>query len=39
MESRTHVYRGTIAALACAIYNREDWDKQTVAAQLHMTRA
>lgn len=35
-ETRTQIYRGTIAALACAIYNGEGWDKQTIAAQLHM---
>lgn len=36
LSTREHVYRGTIVALAKAIYNGECWDKQTVAAQLHM---
>ena len=34
--SRIHTYRGWVAALACAIYNGEGWDKQTIAALLHM---
>lgn len=33
---RANVYRGMIAILAEVIYNGECWDKQTVAAQLHM---
>ncbi len=36
LEGRIAFYRGTIATLACAIYNGEDWDKQALAAQLHM---
>lgn len=35
-EFRTRYYRETIADLVCVIYNQEDWDKQTVAAQFHM---
>ena len=33
---RIYVYRGWVAALACAIYNGDSWDKQTVASFLHM---
>ena len=36
LESRNDVYRGHAAILAKAIYNGEEWDKQTVAGQLHM---
>lgn len=36
VSPREHVYRGTIAALAQAIYNGDNWDKQTVAGQLHL---
>lgn len=35
-EARSNVFRGHAAILAEAIYNGENWDKQTVAAQLHM---
>lgn len=35
-DERMNVYRGWVASLACAIYNGEDWDKQAVAASLHM---
>ena len=35
-EMRTHYYRGLAANLACAIYNGEEWDKQTLAALLQM---
>ena len=36
VEDRMHVYRGMVATLACAIYNGEDWNKQTVAGLLHL---
>ena len=36
VEERYHVCRGMVMALALAIYNGEDWDKQAVAAHLHM---
>ena len=35
-QTRTYTYRGLLAQLACAIYNDEGWDKQAVAALLHM---
>ena len=35
-DERVVLYREWVATLACAIYNGEDWDKQTVAAFLHM---
>ena len=36
MNTREQVYRGWVAQLACAIYNDEEWDKQTVASLLHL---
>ena len=33
---RMNAYRAWVATLACALYNDEDWDKQTVASFLHM---
>ena len=36
VEDRMNCYRGWVARLACAIYNGEEWDKQEVAAYLHM---
>lgn len=36
MDDRTAWYRGAVMTLACAIYNEEGWDKQTVASFLHM---
>ena len=35
-SDREHVYRGLVGTLACAIYNDEQWDKQQLAALLHM---
>ena len=36
LKARNDVYRGHVSILAKAIYNGENWDKQAVAAQLHM---
>ena len=36
VEDRMKCYREWVAALACAIYNGEEWDKQQVASYLHM---
>ena len=36
VTDRMHVYRGWVELLACAIYNDEGWDKQSVARLLHM---
>ena len=33
---REGVYRGMVAAFACAIYNGEAWDRKTVVSYLHM---
>ena len=35
-ERRMECYREWVAALACAIYNGEDWDKRQVISFLHM---
>ena len=35
-ERRMDCYREWVAALACAIYNGEDWDKRAVISFLHM---
>ena len=36
LEARNDVYQGHVAILTKAIYNGENWDKQTVATQFHM---
>ena len=36
LEERYQVCRGMVVTLADAIYNGQEWDKQAVAALLHM---
>ena len=36
VEERMRIYREWVAALACAIYNEENWDKQQVISFLHL---